>query len=191
MSGRVGALHVIARVVGIGLPMASVGTATVLAEVTPRVALMMGTCGAFAGSGLSSGDVVVARRLRLGATGVAEGLAQFPDPMSIATSADEKLVEALCRAGAKAADVVTAPAVTVDDGAADRLARWAGAQAEHLEAYGAAMGCAARGVPFTAVLGVANAVGSRARDEWRANHRRAAAAAADVVTRWLQEGGSG
>jgi futalosine hydrolase len=191
MSGLVGALHVSARVVGIGLPMASVGTATVLTEGAPRVAIMVGTCGAFAGSGLPLGDAVVARRLRLGATGIAEGLAQFPDPMSIATSADEQLVESLCRAGGRPVDVVTAPAVTVDDAAADRLAQWAGAQAEHLEAYGAAVACAARGVPFTAVLGVANVVGSRAREEWRANHRRAAAAAADVVTRWLQSGGSG
>ena len=188
MSARVGSLQVVARVVGIGLPMAAVGTATVLTEVTPRVAVMVGTCGAYAGTGLSTGDVVVARRLRFGATGVAEGLAQFPDPMSLSTSVTESLADALLRSGGKAADVVTTPAVTVDDAAADRLARWAGAQAEHLEAYGAAMGCAARGIPFTAVLGVANAVGSRARDEWRANHRRAAAAAAEVVTRWLQQG---
>jgi nucleoside phosphorylase len=191
MSARVGALQVTARVVGIGLPMASVGAATALAEVTPRVAVMVGTCGAFAESGLSTSDVVVARRLRLGATGLAEGLAQFPDPMSIATSAEERVVEALCRAGGKGVDVVTTPAVTVDDAAAERLARWAGAQAEHLEAYGAAVACAARGIPFTAVLGVANVVGSRARDEWRANHRRAAAAAADLVMRWLELGGPG
>jgi len=188
MSARVGTLQVVARVVGIGLPMAAVGTATVLTEVTPRVAIMVGTCGAYAGTGLAVGDVVVARRLRFGATGVAEGLAQFPEPMSLSTSATEGLAEALLRSGGKAADVVTTPAVTVDDAAADRLARWAGAQAEHLEAYGAAMGCAARGLPFTAVLGVANAVGSRARDEWRANHRRAAVAAADLVTHWLREG---
>jgi futalosine hydrolase len=186
MSNRVGSRQVIARVVGIGLPMAAVGAATVLAEVTPRVAIMVGTCGAYAGTGLAAGDVVVARRLRLGATGLAEGLAQFPDPMSIVASANEGLADALLRSGGRAADVVTTPAVTVDDGAADRLARWAGAQAEHLEAYGAAIACAARGIPFTAVLGVANAVGSRARDEWRTNHRAAAAAAANLVARWLQ-----
>jgi len=188
MSARVGSLEVVARVVGIGLPMAAVGTATVLTEVTPRVAVMVGTCGAYTGTGLAVGDVVVARRLRLGATGVAEGLAQFPEPMSITTSANERLADALLRSGGRGADVVTTPAITVDDAAADRLARWAGAQAEHLEAYGAAVGCAARGIAFTAVLGVANTVGSRARDEWRANHRRSAAAAADVVTRWLRHG---
>lgn len=188
MSGRVGSRLVVARVVGIGLPMAAAGTAMVLGEVTPRAAVMVGTCGAYAGTGLSAGDVVVARRLRFGATGIAEGLAQFPDPMSVALSASEDLMDALLRSGGKAADVVTAPAVTVDDAAADRLARWAGAQAEHLEAYGAAVACAARGIPFAAVLGVANAVGSRARDEWRTNHRNAAAAAADLVVRWLQAG---
>lgn len=188
MRAAVGAVEVTARVVGIGLPMAAVGTATVLSEVTPRVAVMVGTCGAYAGTGLSAGDVVVARRIGFGATGVAEGLAQFPEPMSLSTPATESLADALLRWGGRAADVVTTPAVTVDDAAAERLARWAHAEAEHLEAYGAAMGCAARGIPFTAVLGVANAVGSRARDEWRANHRRAAAAAGDLVTRWLQAG---
>ncbi|HEX8796575.1 MAG TPA: hypothetical protein VF765_36745 [Polyangiaceae bacterium] len=189
MSARVGALQVVARVVGIGLPMAAVGTAMVLGELTPRVAVMVGTCGAYAGSGVPVGDVVVARHLRFGTTGVAEGLVQFPEPLSIATTADERLADALGGYGARAADVVTTPAVTVDDAAASRLAQAAGAQAEHLEAYGAAIACAARGIPFTAVLGVANAVGSRARDEWRANHRQAAAAAAGVVIRWLQGGG--
>lgn len=189
MSAPVGALHVTARVVGIGLPMAAVGTAMVLAEVTPRVAVLVGTCGAYEGSGVSVGDVVVARHLRFGTTGVAEGLVQFPEPMSIATTADERLADALCKHGGRSGDVVTTPAVTVDDAAASRLARASGAHAEHLEAYGAAVGCAARGVPFTAVLGVANVVGSRAREEWRANHRRAAGGAADVVTRWLQAGG--
>ncbi len=191
MRARVGALEVGARVVGIGLPMAAAGTATVRAEVTPRVAVMVGTCGAYVSSPLAMADVVVARRLRFGTPGIAEGLSEFPDPMSIETSAPPGLVDALVRAGGKAADVVTTPAVTVDDPAAERLARWGGAQAEHLEAYGAAVACASRGIPFTAVLGVANAVGSRARDEWRANHRRAAAAAAEVVTRWLQAGAPG
>lgn len=191
MRARVGALEVLARAVGIGLPAAAVGTSTVLAEVTPRVAVMVGTCGAYVRSGLSTADVVVARRLRFGTPGVAEGLAEFPDPMSIETSANEELVAALARSGGKVADVLTTPAVTVDDAAAERLASWGGAQAEHLEAYGAAVACASRGIPFTAVLGVANSVGSRARDEWRANHRRAAAAAAEVVTRWLQAGAPG
>ena len=68
-------------------------------------------------------------------------------------------------------------AITVDDAAATLIARSSAAHVEHLEAYGVAAACAARGIPFGSALGVANHVGARAREEWRAHHRKAAAAA--------------
>ncbi|MGH7297349.1 MAG: phosphorylase, partial [Polyangiaceae bacterium] len=66
-------------------------------------------------------------------------------------------------------------------------ARSTACAAEHLEAYGVSAACAARGVPCAAALGVANVVGARARDEWRAHHRAAASAAVDVVLRALPD----
>ena len=80
--------------------------------------------------------------------------------------------------------------VTVDNEAAARVAR-TGAAVEHLEAFSVASVCEAVGIRFVVVLGVSNVVGSNARDEWRANHRAASAAAAAEVVRWLERGAPG
>ena len=188
MRARVGERDVAARVVGIGLPMAAAGAATQLLEMQPRSVVLLGTCGAYAGTGIVPGEVISARRVHLVSHSVARGVAQFPDPMSLVTDAHSGTFEALLRAGARAADVATTLAITVDDAAAALVARASGSQVEHLEAYGVAAACAARGVPFAAALGVANIVGARARDEWRANHRASAAAAVSAVLVYLRSG---
>ena len=184
---RVGGLDVVARVVGIGLPMAAAGASTQLAELEPRAVVLLGTCGAYPGSGIALGQVVAARRVRLVSAAVVDALAQFPEPMSVLSEAHPGTTDALVRSGALGADVATTLAITVDDAAAVRIARSTACAAEHLEAHGVASACAARGVPFAAALGVANVVGARAREEWRAHHRPAAAAAADVVLRSLTD----
>jgi nucleoside phosphorylase len=185
MHARVGGRDVAARIVGIGLPMAAAGAAMQLVEMQPRAVILLGTCGTYAGSGVRIGDVIAARRIRVVAPSVVDGLAQFPEPMSIVADAHPATTDALVRAGARAADVATTLAITVDDAAAARIASSTRAHVEHLEAHGVAAACAARGIPFGAALGVANVVGARARDEWRAHHRDAAAAAVDVVLRAL------
>jgi nucleoside phosphorylase len=95
---------------------------------------------------------------------------------------------ALTDAGARAADVATTLAITVNDDAAGFIARESATEVEHLEAFAVAIACAAAGVAFAAVLGVANVVGARAREQWQANHHRAAARAASVVLQWLRDG---
>jgi len=185
MSGRIGGLVVTARAVGIGLSTAAVGAATHLAEMRPRAVVLVGTCGAYAGSRLGIGDVVAPRRVRLVDASVAAGTSQFPDPMSVVADAHPGMAEGLEAAGARLADVATTLAITTDDAVAARIARASGASAEHLEAHGVATACAARGVAFAAALGVANLVGARARDEWRVHHRSSAQAAANTVLRWL------
>jgi nucleoside phosphorylase len=192
MRARVGGANVVARVVGIGLTMAAVGSAMQLVEHAPGIVVLVGTCGVYRAAGgdpagdIAIGDVAVPARLRLSAPCVVDGLAQFPDPMSVSLDAHAPTVEGFLRAGGKPGDVATTPGVTVDDSAASRVARATGARVEHLEAHGVATACAARGVPFAAALGVANEVGSRAREQWRAHHRAAAAASIAVVARWLQ-----
>ncbi len=190
MRARVGNVDVAARAVGIGVPMAAAGCAMHLGELRPRAALAIGTCGAYAGSGIAIGDVVVARRVRLVDPSVLRGLAQFPDPMSVVADAAGSLVDGILRATAsKGADVATTLAVTIDDDEAARIAKATGAAAEHLEAHAVATACAARGVPFCAVLGVANIVGRSARAEWRVHHHDAARAAAEAVLTWLRADG--
>jgi nucleoside phosphorylase len=188
MRALVGSRDVAARVVGIGLSMAAAGAARRIEELAPRSLVLLGTCGAYAGSGLAIGDVIAARAVMLVDRAAIAGEAQFPEPMSVLQDADPKLRAALVAQGARAADVATTLAVTVDDEAAARIASSTSMHVEHLEAHGVATACAARGVRFCAALGVANFVGASARAEWLAHHRAAGAAAAHLVMSWLKGG---
>jgi nucleoside phosphorylase len=111
--------------------------------------------------------------------------------MAITLEPHGPMTDALAAQGARPCSVATTLAITVDDAGAARIAREAGVDVEHLEAQGVATACASRGVPFAAVLGVANFVGAHGRAEWRAHHRRAEAAAAALVLQWLGAGAAG
>jgi futalosine hydrolase len=175
--------------VGIGLPAAAVGTAMRLeggpGRALPRMVVLIGTCGVYPSHEATHpiGSVVAARRVLLVEPACVEGRAAFPGPLATSIDADGLL-------GADA-DVATTLAVTTDDALATRICTTTGCAIEHLEAFGVASACAARGVRFAALLGVANVVGSRARDEWRANHRVAGDAAAARVHAWLDAGAPG
>jgi futalosine hydrolase len=181
--------RVFARPVGIGLVGAACGATRALEAERPRAVVMTGTCGAYAGSGLSIGDVVVGRCVWLVEPAVVLGQAAFPDPVPVRVEAHAPMAAAFAAAGARAVEVATTLAVTTDDGLAARLATCGAV--EHLEAFAVASACEAAGVPFAAVLGVANSVGSSGRAEWRAHHAVAGRAACDVVARWILAGAPG
>jgi nucleoside phosphorylase len=187
LRAHVGRAQVAACAVGIGLPVSAAATAAHLGELRPAAVLAIGTCGAYPGTALQIGQVVVARRIRLADASALRGHSQFPEPMSITVDAPPHLVDALTRAtGAPAVDVATTLAITVDDPTAERIAHATGAQVEHLECYGVATACAMRGVAFGALLAVANMVGAQARTQWRIHQKEAAQAAADAAIRWLR-----
>ena len=193
MRGSIAGRTVAAEAVGIGIPGAAVGASARLQALAPRAVVMVGTCGVYAPSlaALPLLAVAVARRVRLIEPAVIEGRAAFPDPMSLACDASTGIARALVAAGGVDADVATTLAVTTDDALAARVARATSCAVEHLEAYAVARACATFGVPFAAALGVANVVGSRARDEWRTHHRAAGDAAVALVVAWLDAGGAG
>jgi futalosine hydrolase len=164
--------------VGIGMAAAAAGTQRALAERRPEGILLVGTCGVYPGHPLSIGSVVVARRVHLVSTAVVEGRGGFPPRM------DDPIDATLTPPGS-AADVATTLAVTIDDALAATITARTACQVEHLEAHAVASVCARAGVAFGALLGIANVVGSRARDEWRANHELAGNAAAAAVKGWL------
>jgi nucleoside phosphorylase len=193
-------MDVVTSAVGIGLSAAAVGTARVIEVVRPRVVVLVGTCGAYphvdapalrADGGLAIGDVAVARRVRLVDGAWAHHWAAFPEAMNVLAETTPSLAQAFVTHGGRMCDVATTLGVTTDDATALRIARESGCATEHMEAHGVATACAAAGVAFGAVLGVANMVGGRAREEWRAHHRDASSRAIDVVTRWLQAGAVG
>ncbi len=190
-------LEVASGPVGIGLVAAASGTAERLVELArlrdrgglPRGVVLVGTCGAYPESGLSVGDVISGRDVLLCEPSVVEGRAAFPDPMPVRLGAHPSMRDALALGGARLADIATTLAVTTDDALAARLA--AHAAVEHLEAFAVATASAAKRVPFCAVLGVANPVGSKGRAEWRAHHDAAGRAAAGHVARWIRDGAVG
>jgi len=191
MSAPVGALVVHARPVGIGLVSAATGMAARLADARPRAVVLVGTCGAYPESGLAIGDVVVARKILLVDSAVVDEEAAFPEPMSAEVGTHPAMSAAIAASGGRVADVGTTLAVTTSDALAARLGRVSGALVEHLEAFAVTTACAARGVPFACVLGVANAVGSLGREQWRSHHAVAAQAAGSFVARWIQAGAAG
>jgi futalosine hydrolase len=187
-SKSVRGLHVRAAPVGVGLVQAACGTMALLEKCQPRAVVLVGTCGAYPGSGLSIGEVVVAKSVSLVEPAVLEERAAFPAVMSSPLGAHGSLTAAIAGAGAPIVDVVTTLAITTDD----KLAALLGSQGavEHLEAFSVATACAKQEVPFLAVLGIANRVGRSGRTEWLANHDTAGRAAVGLVARWIEAGAS-
>jgi len=164
-------------VVGVGLVESALGAARVVASRKPDAVVLVGTAGAYPNSSLKIGDVIVARDIVLASPSGA--LIEGAMPTSIET--DVALSASLRAPSVVVGRVATTLAITTDDAVARTLEDATHAHAEHLEAFAVARACAVASVPFTAVLGIANAVGARGRDEWRANHERAAEAACRVI----------
>ncbi len=190
-SGEVAGLHVAAKPVGIGLVSAATGAAARVDAVQPRAVVLVGTCGAYPGGPLQVGDVVVARSVSLIDPLVEEGRAAFPEPMSERIETHRAMSAALGASGAPNADVATTLALTTDDALAKKLGLATETDVEHLEAYAVASACASLNVPFAAVLGVANIVGSEGRAQWRREHPSVSDKVAQRVARWLQAGAAG
>jgi nucleoside phosphorylase len=193
LDGEVGALRVATDAVGIGLVSAAVGTSIAIASHAPRCVVLVGTCGAYPrrGADLAVGDVVVAHRVHLASTAAIEARGGFPAPMIVAAEADSALSHAIGAEGARPAGVATTLAITTDDDLANRVGDSLGCETEHLEAFAVASACARARVPFAMAFGVANRVGSRAREEWLRHHLAAGRAATDVVAAWLRRGAPG
>ncbi len=158
--------------VGVGLVDAAAGVTRCILRHRPTHALLIGTCG---GLSVATGEVVCGARARLA---VPDGQ-ERPPPLAETQDLDPALRDALVAAGARCVQIANTVGVTTDDAAAARLA--AHDDVEHLEAFAFARACAALGVAAGVVLGVANAVGSRGREEWRANHVEASARAAEIA----------
>lgn len=159
---------------GIGLVECALGTAELLARHSPAEAVFLGTCGS-ARADLAIGDVIVATSVSLfvGPGSELVGETDLVVPMNRA------MRDALVAAGATPATVATTLGVTVTDDLATHVA--ATGDVEHLEAYAFVRACARANVPCAVVLGVANLVGARGRAEWRANHPKASAHAAETL----------
>jgi nucleoside phosphorylase len=183
---------VVCEPVGIGMVDAAAGAARAIARVAPRAILFVGTAGSY-GRAPEIGAVVIARHLVLASTAAIRGDGYLPTPLAARAQAHPELGASLLRASSggatgTAADVATTLAITRTAATARRLAHVTGASVENLEAFAVARAAVVAGVPFAAVLGIANRVGPEAHDEWRINQHRAAAAACAVVAAFLDGG---
>lgn len=171
---------------GIGLVDAAIGADQAIDEHPFAAVVFVGTCGAFEESGLSIGDVVVSRMVKLVSPLHVSGAAAFPEAMVRGAVSDVALVQGFVAGGCRQVDVATTLAVTINDESAMSLATEA--DVEHLESFAVARAATMRQHPFVAVLGVANMVGRNGRHEWRENHARVselvAERVANAITAW-------
>ena len=171
---------------GVG-PLRAAAAAARLVEATrPDAVVLVGSAGSYPG-GPAVGEVVSSRLLGWADGASALNQAYVPLPPAPVEGAPTLLAHT----DVTRATVLTVAAITTEPALIGALARY-GEQAwevEHLEATAVAVACAQAGVPFLALLGIANRVGPNAHEEWkqnRASAERGACAAARCLLAALQ-----
>ncbi len=170
---------------GVGPIMAGVSAALQLSRRRCEGCLFVGTAGTYA-SGPPVGSVIVSRRLGYASATAVIGAGYVPVPPPVLDTPE--WLRNL--AGVTQADVVTVDAITSSSAAAELLGHtW---QVEHMEAWAVARAASEVGIPFAAILGIANEVGPHAHAQWLANRAAAEASAREVVATLLKRlrGGS-
>jgi nucleoside phosphorylase len=161
-------------VVGVGPVVAAARAARILSERQPDRVALIGTAGSYAG-GPPVGSAIASSRLGMSYGVATLGLGYVPRaPGPI--DGDPAMLTAL---GLPIHTVLTVGAITTDALLADRFSD--GWTVEHLEAYAVAFACHECRIPFVAVLGISNTVGSDAHLQWLTNRDSAQQAARDAV----------
>lgn len=172
---------IVLETVGIGLVEAAAGAARAIAERQPQQILLVGTAGIYASSAtpsLAIGTAAIVRRTNLLSNLLGDGHSYLPSVLPTEQPCSADLVTRLRKATKLAVvDVACPVGITASTNAARAAARQSGCAAENLEAFAVARAAARAGIPFAAVLGIANRVGPAAHAEWKM-HARAAARAA-------------
>jgi nucleoside phosphorylase len=185
-TGTLHGLTLAGYAVGVGIPAAAIGMTRCLHEFRPRMAIAVGTCGAYDGRGIELEDVVCARRVQLVSTAAALGRGAMPAIMRAVCVPQALSASGFGRLALREVDVATTLALTTDDELAAQVGARSGCDVEHLEAFSIAAACEAFAVPSAIVLGVANRVGRSGRQEWQAHRARAETNASRTVLDWLE-----
>ncbi|HTB59838.1 MAG TPA: phosphorylase [Polyangia bacterium] len=186
LSGRRG---IVLEPVGIGAVDAAVGAAGTIARARPARVIFVGTAGIYDAAKDAReaiGTVLVAAEIVCVSTSALKREAYLPGPMVMRVATSGSLRAALADGRAGRTGIVACPlAITRSAALGRRIAEATGAALENLEAFAVARAAAAAGIPFAAVLGVANRVGPQGHEEWRRHHRAASRAACEVIARFL------
>jgi nucleoside phosphorylase len=195
LSGQLRGLNIVAKTVGVGMAVSGAGAANRIHQLPPRAVVLLGSCGIYpCPVEYRPLDMVIPRSCHLFDPSAAAGKAEFPDPMQTALETHPPLGAALhAAAGPRAhqARVATTLAITTDDAIARAVHASTGFEGENLELFPIAVACRAADIPFAAVLGVTNMVGSTGRVDWRQFQRDAAVGTAEVFLNWLLNGAPG
>lgn len=168
--------------IGIGPVDSAAHVTRCILQQRPGLVVLLGTCGAAPGSGIHIGDAIAGASVRLVDPCVIAGRAAMPYAKE-EVGLDDAIQAAVVACGGRAATIANTLGVTADDALAAELAPLG--EVEHLEAYGVARACQLASVRCAVVLGVANLVGARGHEGWRANHVEASARAAELAHRAL------
>ncbi len=159
---------------GVGIIDAAIGTARLVDQHRPDSVVFLGTCGAYPGSGLEIGELVVTRRAHLVTGDLLSKTMRLPELIPSSVEVDRDVVEEysalLGRSGTvpHLCDVATTPGLTTDDNLAALIVEVGPCKVENLEAYSVLR--AAVGVPTAVILGVTNIVGPSGGVDWRSNY---------------------
>jgi nucleoside phosphorylase len=174
--------------VGVGAVDAAVGATAAIAAARPDRVIFVGTAGAYPRGRVTAaiGTVAVASELCLVSTAALRGDGYLPVPLATRAAASASLGATLAACGpgrpVPLLGVACPIAITRSATLGRHLAHATGAALENLEAFSVARAAAAAGVDdVAAVLGIANRVGPRGHQEWRAHHAAASRAACRLV----------
>lgn len=178
--------------IGIGAVDAAVGATRAIAAARPARVIFVGTAGIY-GRGKAAtaaiGSVAVAGELFCVSMAALRGDGYLPGPMilRVETSPELRLALAAHVPGEAPPPGVACPmAITRSESLGLRIAAATGASLENLETFSVARAAKAAGVPFGAVLGIANRVAPIGHEQWLRHHREASRAACDLVARFLE-----
>jgi futalosine hydrolase len=164
-------------VVGIGVVSAGVGASALIATLGPDAVVMIGSAGALPGSGLESGDLVVASSEVFSELGLADTAGIGNGPALGLPGLDQKLpldatmTGLLARAAQDVGTVVKGPLLTVAGVSASIDVACARRQtfeavAENMEGYAVALAAARFHLPAAEVRGISNQAGDRDKTRW-------------------------
>jgi nucleoside phosphorylase len=163
------ASDLLSGICGVGLIDAGIGTVRLISKHAPDAIVYVGTCGAYASSGRSIGDIVVGTSVCIGSGDVASRSMRIPSLLGHDIACDEAFARTLVAGpDIHAARVCCTLGVTETIDLADSISLGTSADVENLEAF--AVCRAAGSLPMAVVLGVTNHVGPSGGREWTSNH---------------------
>jgi futalosine hydrolase len=203
VDGILGGMPVVICVSGIGKINAASATAAMIERYQPQLVISTGCAGAYPGSGLSIGDLVVASEEILGDEGVitskgwldlqgmkmpylVQGERRFYNEIPLCGPAVEKALQlaGACDIGMVAGRFVTVSTCSGTDQQGEELARRFSAVSENMEGAAVALTCLRYGIDCLEIRGISNLVEERNMAAWDIG--RAVEAAQHFVLKYLE-----